>query len=104
VGSGETGSPRVTGYAEVRLARALGAATGAPDMRTQGEERALPAKLVVYPDRTKKWRWKLLAANGQKVASSGESFETKANAKRAAQSMQRTAAKAEVVVEEPANK
>jgi uncharacterized protein YegP (UPF0339 family) len=71
---------------------------------TQGEESRLPAKLVVYPDRTKKWRWKLMAANGQKVASSGESFDSKANAKRAAQAMKRTASNAEVVVEELAKK
>jgi uncharacterized protein len=60
----------------------------------------MPAKLVVYADRGKKWRWKLLAANGQTVAGSGESFATKASAKRAAESMQRTAAKATLVVEE----
>jgi uncharacterized protein YegP (UPF0339 family) len=72
-----------------------------PELR-RGEP--LPAKLVVYTDRVKKWRWKLLAANGQSVASSGESFESKANAKRAATAMQKTAAKAELVVEEPANK
>jgi uncharacterized protein YegP (UPF0339 family) len=99
----EHGAPGAKRDLSVRLAVAPGAVRGAPD-EDSGEERALPAKLVVYPDRTKKWRWKLLAANGQSVASSGESFATKASAKRAAESMQKTAAKADVVVEEPAKK
>lgn len=61
----------------------------------------MPAKLVVYTDGGKKWRWRLLAANGQTVAGSGESFATEGSAKRAAQAMQRTAMDATFVVEEP---
>lgn len=42
-------------------------------------------KLQVYPDSGSKYRWRLVADNGRTVASSGESFDSKSNAKRAAQ-------------------
>ena len=47
------------------------------------------AKLVVYKDRAKKYRWKLIGANGRKVASSGESFSSKTAAVLAAMRVSR---------------
>ena len=40
-------------------------------------------RFQVYPDRGKKWRWRLRARNGQIVAVSGQSFANKWNAWRA---------------------
>ena len=42
-------------------------------------------KLQVYPDSGGNYRWRLVAGNGRTIASSGESFDSKSNAKRAAQ-------------------
>jgi uncharacterized protein YegP (UPF0339 family) len=42
-------------------------------------------KLQVYPDSGSKHRWRLVADNGRVVASGGESFDSKSNARRAAQ-------------------
>lgn len=39
---------------------------------------------AVYADAAGKYRWRLVAANGQKVASSGESFYSKSDATSAA--------------------
>jgi uncharacterized protein YegP (UPF0339 family) len=36
----------------------------------------------IYPDRAGNYRWRALSGNGQKVASSGESFDSRPNAKR----------------------
>jgi uncharacterized protein YegP (UPF0339 family) len=41
-------------------------------------------------------RWRLIAGNGEKVAASGESFDSRSNAKRAAETVKATAAEAEV--------
>lgn len=41
------------------------------------------AKFVVYADAGDKYRWKLVASNGQTTASSGESFSSKSSAKKA---------------------
>jgi uncharacterized protein YegP (UPF0339 family) len=56
-------------------------------------------KFVVYPDKSNKYRWRLEADNGQTVASSGESFATKANARRAAENVKEHAGKATIVEE-----
>ena len=37
----------------------------------------------LYQDEGGKWRWRFKVANGQTVATSGESFASKGNAKRA---------------------
>jgi uncharacterized protein len=55
-------------------------------------------KFDVYQDRAKKWRWRLLADNGQKVASSGESFDSRSNAMRAARNVKRLAPDATIPV------
>lgn len=43
--------------------------------------------LRVFKDKAGKWRWHLKAANGKKIATSGESFARKHNAVRAAEMM-----------------
>ena len=57
----------------------------------------MAARFEVYTDAGGKWRWRLIAANGVNVASSGESFSSKASAKDGAAACQRAAAAAEVV-------
>jgi uncharacterized protein YegP (UPF0339 family) len=43
------------------------------------------AKFVIYVDSAGQYRWRLVASNGEKIASSGESFYDKSGAKRAAE-------------------
>lgn len=43
------------------------------------------ANFVIYIDSAGHYRWRLVAMNGEKIASSGESFYDKAGAKRAAE-------------------
>jgi uncharacterized protein YegP (UPF0339 family) len=47
----------------------------------------------VYEDKSGGARWRLIASNGQNVASSGEAFASTSNAKRAAESFKQNAAK-----------
>ena len=49
---------------------------------------AANAELQVYADRGGKYRWRAKSSNGQTVASSGESFASKASAQRAARNVQ----------------
>lgn len=42
-------------------------------------------KFDVYADSGGKWRWRLIAGNGRRVAASGESFYDRSGAKRAAE-------------------
>lgn len=49
------------------------------------------AKFKLYEDASDKWRWRLVDNNGEKVASSGESFDSKSNAKRAAENVKSSA-------------
>jgi uncharacterized protein len=44
-------------------------------------------KFQIYADSAGKYRWRLKAANGQVVASSGESFDSRSNARRAAENV-----------------
>jgi uncharacterized protein len=53
-------------------------------------------KFEIYDDAGGKYRWRLKDGNGEKVASSGESFDSKSNAKRAAQNVKDTAPDAEI--------
>ena len=52
-------------------------------------------KFEVYADAAGKYRWRLIAGNGQIVASSGESFSDKSSATRAAQNVKDNAGKAD---------
>jgi len=54
-------------------------------------------KFEIYPDAGGSYRWRLVASNGKTVASSGESFASKANAVRAAENVRDNAGKAEIV-------
>ena len=40
-------------------------------------------RFEIYQDRAGKWRWRLIAANGERVAASGQSFASHFNAERA---------------------
>lgn len=53
-------------------------------------------KFEIYADTAGNYRWRLKASNGQTVASSGESFDSKANAKRAAENVKANAGSAAV--------
>lgn len=53
-------------------------------------------KFEIYPDSASKYRWRLKASNGQTVASSGESFDSHSNAKRAAENVKENAGGAEI--------
>jgi uncharacterized protein YegP (UPF0339 family) len=54
-------------------------------------------KFEIYPDAGEKYRWRLVASNGQNVASSGESFDSKSNARRAAENVKENAGQAAIV-------
>jgi uncharacterized protein YegP (UPF0339 family) len=56
-------------------------------------------KFVIYADSGGKYRWRLVASNGQTVPSSGESFSSKARARRAAENVREGAGAAEVIEE-----
>jgi uncharacterized protein YegP (UPF0339 family) len=51
----------------------------------------------IYKDSSGSYRWRLKAANGQVVASSGEPFTSEANARSAAENVKANAGSAEVV-------
>jgi uncharacterized protein len=53
-------------------------------------------KFEIYPDASGQYRWRLKASNGQIVASSGESFDSHSNAKRAAENVKQNAASASI--------
>ena len=54
------------------------------------------AKFEVYADSAGKFRWRLKANNGEKIASSGESFNSRSNARRAAETVKSTAGSATI--------
>jgi uncharacterized protein YegP (UPF0339 family) len=54
-------------------------------------------KFEVYADAGGHYRWRLVSSNGQVVASSGESFASKANATRAAENVKANAGSASIV-------
>jgi uncharacterized protein YegP (UPF0339 family) len=53
-------------------------------------------KFEIYKDVADKYRWRLKDGNGEKVASSGESFASESNARRAAQNVKDTAPNAKI--------
>ncbi len=54
------------------------------------------AKFELYKDAKGEFRWKLVASNGQAVASSGEGYKTKASAMNGIESVKKNAATAPV--------
>jgi len=55
------------------------------------------AEFQLYPDTAGYWRWRLVAQNGEKIASSGEAFYSRENAKRAAELVKSYAGNARIV-------
>ena len=53
-------------------------------------------KFDIFIDASGRYRWRLKDGNGLKVATSGESFDTRSNAERAARNVKATAPTAEV--------
>jgi uncharacterized protein YegP (UPF0339 family) len=53
-------------------------------------------KFEIYEDTAGNYRWRLKSSNGQKVATSGEAFDSKSNAKRAAENVKANAGGAEI--------
>lgn len=53
-------------------------------------------KFEIYSDTGGNYRWRLKASNGQIVASSGESFDSKSNATRAAENVKANAGGASI--------
>lgn len=53
-------------------------------------------KFVIYSDSSGKYRWRLVSGNGQTVASSGEAFDSKSNAHRAAENVKSNAGSATI--------
>jgi len=56
----------------------------------------MPWNFGVYADSSGKYRWRLVASNGQTVGSSGESFASKVNATEAAENVKANAGSASV--------
>jgi len=54
-------------------------------------------KFEIYADAGGSYRWRLVSSNGQTIASSGESFDSKSNARRAAENVKENASKATIV-------
>jgi uncharacterized protein YegP (UPF0339 family) len=54
-------------------------------------------KFEIYADAGGNYRWRLVSSNGQTVATSGESFASKANATRAAENVKANAGSAQIV-------
>jgi uncharacterized protein YegP (UPF0339 family) len=57
------------------------------------------ARFVIYKDKGEKYRWRLIAPNGQETAASGQHFASHYDAKRAAEHVKEHAAGAEIVEE-----
>jgi uncharacterized protein YegP (UPF0339 family) len=58
--------------------------------------RSAEVKFQIYAGSDGQYRWRLVATNGQTVATSGESFASKANATRAAENVKENAGKATI--------
>jgi uncharacterized protein YegP (UPF0339 family) len=54
-------------------------------------------KFEIYADAGGSYRWRLVAANGQTVASSGESFSSEFQAREAAEDVKKKAGAADIV-------
>lgn len=56
-------------------------------------------RFEVYRDNADKWRWRLIATNGNILADSGQGYRSKQGAKRGIESVKRVAPDASVEVE-----
>jgi len=57
----------------------------------------MPTTFQVYEDAADEWRWRLVAANGEIVADSGEGYVSRRNAREAAERVQAYAPDADVL-------
>ncbi len=53
-------------------------------------------KFKVYKDRRGEFRWRLVASNGRTVADSGEGYDSRSNARRAAENVKAGAGSATI--------
>ena len=51
----------------------------------------MAAKFEIYKDKKGEFRWRLVASNGQSIASSGEGYKTKESAKAGIESVKKNA-------------
>ena len=56
----------------------------------------MAAKFEVYKDAKGEYRWKLVASNGQSIATSGEGYKTNVSAKAGIESVKKNAPTAEI--------
>ena len=61
------------------------------------EEVDMPAKFELYKDTKAEYRWRLVASNGQTIATSGEGYKAKESAKAGIESVKKNAPAAEIV-------
>jgi uncharacterized protein YegP (UPF0339 family) len=59
----------------------------------------MPAKFLLYQDGTSEFPWRLVASNGQTIATSGEGHKSKEKAKAGIESVKKNAAT--TAIEEP---
>ena len=57
----------------------------------------MPAKFELYKDTKAEYRWRLVASNGQTIATSGEGYKAKESAKAGIESVKKNAPAAEIV-------
>lgn len=57
-------------------------------------------RFELFRDVAGEWRWRLIAANGNIIADSGEGYSSKQGAKRGIESVKKGAPEAEVTVKE----
>lgn len=72
--------------------------TGAPT-DDQTERSASHGRFHVYRDRAGEWRWRLVHRNGNIIATSGEGYASRQNARKGLRSVRVNAPAAEIVVE-----
>lgn len=58
------------------------------------------SRFEVYEDRAGEWRWRLVAANGNVIADSGEGYASKQGVERGIESVKANAPDAHVIVVE----
>lgn len=57
----------------------------------------MAVKFEIYKDKSGEFRWRLVASNGQNIASGGEGFKTKESIKHSIESVKKNAPTAKIV-------
>ncbi len=57
----------------------------------------MAAKFELFKDKAGEFRWRLVASNGQSIATSGEGYKTKTSAKDGIEGVKKNAATAKIV-------